>query len=306
MAEIMGFEAMARSLPWALGRMPRTLPPTRLSVLRFGVPLAFVAATAAIIGLEELRLAVVGPPVVEVRGTPLAGPWIPRADTGRVLLPVARPGDSTSILAMVSTEGLERARELLGAEKAVRIRGFARQPSSEELAEISRAAKGRGLQLDPEFAILDTGTGRAALPAAIILFAAGAVVLASGASVVLKPLRRRVKRIRSKRKTMRHTSPDLPEDSLASAEPEPAARPEPAPAPALETELEPLLVTLGRRQAKALGGIEPLDPSSAAVSRLARSLALSALESMRTTSRPLDEEAKREIHRQIQEIWDRV
>jgi len=297
---------MARSLPWALRRMPRTLPPTRLSVLRFGVPLAFVAATAAIIGLEELRLAVVGPPVVEVRGTPLAGPWIPSAETGRMLLPVATPGDSTRIRAMVSTEGLERARELLGAEKAVRIRGFARQPSSEEIAQVSQAVKGRGLHLDPEFTVLDTGTGRAALPAAIILFAAGAVVLVSGASVVLTPLRRCVKRIRSKRNAMRHNSPDSPEESLAPAEPEPPARVEPAPAPALETEPELPLVTLGRRQRKALCGIEPLDPSSAAVSRLARSLALSALESMRTTSRPLDEEAKREIHRQIQEIWDRV
>ena len=284
----------------------RPSSPTRVSVLRFGVPLALVAATAALIGFEELRLAVVGPAVVEVRGTPLAGPWIPSADTGRMLLPVARPGDSTRILAMVSTEGVERARELLGAEKAVRIRGFARQPSSEEIAQVSRAVTGRGLHLDPGFAILDTGTGRAALPAALILFAAGAVVLISGARAVLTPLRRRVKQIRSKRNAMKHTSPDSREEPLAPAKPAPPARVEPAPAPALETEPEPPLVTLGRRQAKALGGIEVLDPSSAAVSRLARSLALSALASMRYTSRPLSEEEKREIHREIQEVWDRV
>ena len=278
---------------------------TRACVLRIGAPLALVAATAALIGFEELRLAVVGPAVVEVRGTPLAGPWVTSPDTGRVLLPVADPGSSTRILAMVSTEGFERARELLGAERTVRIRGFARKPSSDELAEVSRAVTGRGLHLDPAFTILDTGTGRAALPAAIILFAAGA-------PGILTPLRRRRKQIRSRRTPMQHTSPDAPEDPLVPEGPDARTRPAPAPArapataPAVKKKLEAPLVALDLSEGAAPEGIEVLDPSGAAVSRLARKLARSTLASMRYTSRPLSEEEKLEIHREMQEIWDRV
>lgn len=279
---------------------------TRVSVLRFGAPLALVAATAAIIGLEELRLAVVGPDLVEIRGTPLAGPWIPSPATGRVLLPVAKPDDSNRILAMVTTDGFESARELLGVERAVRIRGFARQPTSDELAEISRAVKGKGLDLDPGFTVLETGTGRAALPAAFILFVAGAIVLASGASGFLTPFLSRLKQILSRTTPMKHTSPEAPEDPRKPVEPEAPSQPAPAPVPALETELEPPLVALHLSEGTAPDGIEPLDASGKAISRLARSLARSALASMGATSRPLSDEAKLEIHREIQEIWDRA
>jgi len=279
---------------------------TRVSVLRFGAPLALVAATAAIIGLEELRLAVVGPDLVEIRGTPLAGPWIPSPATGRMLLPVAKPDDSNRILAMVTTDGFESARELLGVERAVRIRGFARQPTSDELAEISRAAKGKGLHLDPGFTVLETGTGRAALPAAFILFVAGAIVLASGASGLLTPFLSRLKQILSRTTPMKHTSPEAPEDPRKPEEPEAPSQPAPAPVPALETELEPPLVALHLSEGTAPDGIEPLDASGKAISRLARSLARSALASMGATPRPLSEEAKLEIHREIQEIWDRA
>ena len=279
---------------------------TRVSVLRFGAPLALVAATAALIGLEELRLAVVGPELVEVRGTPLAGPWIPSPATGRMLLPVAKPGDSNRILAMVSTDGFESARELLGAEKAVRIRGFARQPTSDELAEISRAVKAKSLHLDPGFTVLETGTGRAALPAAIILFAAGAIVLASGASGFLTAFLSRLRQLLSRTTPMKHTSPEEPEDPRTPVEPEALPCLEPGPGTALEAELEPPIVTLDAVEGSILDGIEPLDVSGAAVSRLARSLALSTLASMRFVGSPLSEEAKLDIHRRMQEIWDRA
>ena len=105
---------------------------------------------------------------------------------------------------------------------------------------------------------------------------------------------------------MRHTSPEAPEDPLTPEEPDTSSQPAPAPVPELETELEPPLVALHLSEGTAPDGIEPLDASGKAISRLARSLARSALASMGATSRPLSEEAKMEIHRQIEEIWDRA
>ena len=81
---------------------------------------------------------------------------------------------------------------------------------------------------------------------------------------------------------------------------------EPKPRQALEAELEPPIVTLDAAEGSSSDGIEPLEVSSTAFSSLVRSLALSALASTRSVATPLSEEAKLEIHREIQEIWDRA
>jgi hypothetical protein len=266
--------------------MPSSIASTSVFLLRHGVPVALIAGTAALIGFDELRLAVLGPPVVEIRGAPLAAPWVPDHGEGRVLLPIASPGDPRRIIAMVSAEGFEEARELLSADRNARVQGHARQPSREEIGLISRAAGKAGLDVHAGLAILETGRSRAAMPAALLLFAAGALVLISVAAALVRPLALR-------RKATRKTMPSRTNPPPTPAEPE--GEPE-APVVALDP----------RPDTVANAEPEVLETSEAEISELATLLARAAMDAMAAREEPLGDEARQDIRNAMQEIWDRA